>query len=141
MDTTTERNLNLLHTAYRALERGDLDACAHLLTEDFVAHLPGAPGPRYGREAWKAGARAMLGGFPDLRITVDDMFGVEGRVAVRVRFRATHLGTFQGVAATGRPVHFSSVELYRVADGRVAEEWVAPDLVTLMRQISPPGDG
>ncbi|MFI1888684.1 ester cyclase [Streptomyces jumonjinensis] len=138
MNTAAEKNMALLRTAYQNLRNRDLDACVELLTENFIANLPGAPGPLHGREIWKLGTQAMLEGFPDLQITVEDMFGAGDKVAVRVHFRGTHQGTFQGVAATHRPVSFRSVELYRLEGDRIAEEWVAPDMITLMRQISPP---
>ncbi|MFI1867972.1 ester cyclase [Streptomyces jumonjinensis] len=138
MNTAAEKNMALLRTAYQNLRNRDLDACVELLTENFIADLPGAPGPLHGREIWKLGTQAMLEGFPDLQITVEDMFGAGDKVAVRVHFRGTHQGTFQGVSATHRPVSFRSVELYRLEGDRIAEEWVAPDMITLMRQISPP---
>lgn len=141
MATTTNKNLTLLRTAYRTLESGDLDACVEMLTENFIASLPGVPEPLHGREIWRLGAQTMLDGFPDLEITVEDMFGVDDRVAVRVHFRGTHRGTFQGIAPTGRPVSFRSIEIYRVEGDRIAEEWVAPDLTDLMRQITPPPTG
>ncbi|MFG2639558.1 ester cyclase [Streptomyces sp. NPDC048370] len=143
MNTTTEKNLNLalMRTAYKTLESGDVDACVDLLTEDFTANLPGLPDPMHGREIWRLGAQAMWEGFPDLKITVEDMFGVDDKVAVRVHFEGTHRGTFQGVEATGRPVSFRSIEIYRVEGDKVAEEWVAPDMIGLMRQISPEPTG
>ncbi|MFD3436559.1 ester cyclase [Streptomyces sp. NPDC058685] len=137
MDTGTEKNLALLRTAYTTLESGDLDACVELLTENFIANLPGLPDPLHGREIWRLGAEAMLEGFPDLKIDVQDMFGADDKVAVRVHFRGTHQGAFQGVEATGRQVSFRSVEIYRVEGDRIAEEWVSPDMIGLMRQIAP----
>ncbi|KOU19059.1 hypothetical protein ADK52_29415 [Streptomyces sp. WM6372] len=125
-----------MRTAYETLQSGDLDASATMLTEDFIANVPGMPDPLYGREVWKLGARAMLKGFPDLRIQVEDMFGVDDKVAVRVRFRGTHQGTFQGIRATQRPVDFRSIELYRLEGDKIAEEWVAPDMMSLMQQLS-----
>ncbi|MFI6082161.1 ester cyclase [Streptomyces sp. NPDC051217] len=136
MTVTPEKNLALMHTAYRTLQSGDLDACAELVTENFIANLPGLPDPLHGREIWKLGAQAMFEGFPDLRIQVEDMFGVDDKVTVRVQFRGTHQGTFQGIEATRRPVSFRSIEIYRMEGDRIAEEWVAPDMMSLMRQIS-----
>ncbi|MER7664062.1 ester cyclase [Streptomyces sp. NPDC096193] len=137
MDTATEKNLALLRTAYPTLASRDLDACVELLAENFIANLPGLPDPLYGREIWRLGTEAMWAGFPDLRIDVEDMFGADDKVAVRVHFRGTHRGTFQGVAATGRQVGFRSIEIYRIEGGRIAEEWVSPDMIGLMQQISP----
>ncbi|MER5966661.1 ester cyclase [Streptomyces sp. NPDC002057] len=136
IETRTEKNLALLRAAYEALGSGDLDACVEMLTENFVAHVPGVADPLHGREIWRLGTRTMLDGFPDLRIDVEDMFGVDDKVVVRVRFSGTHRGAFQGIAATDRPVGFRSIEIYRVEDDRIAEEWVAPDMISLMRQIS-----
>ncbi|WP_277914779.1 ester cyclase [Streptomyces sp. Root431] len=55
------------------------------------------------RPGASAGGAGHADGFPDLRIDVEDMFGAGDKVAVRVRFRGTHRGAFQGVAATNAP--------------------------------------
>ncbi|MFE6031405.1 ester cyclase [Streptomyces niveus] len=140
MNMGPEQNMTLLRNTYTTLQSGDLDTCAATLTENFIANLPGAPGPLYGREIWRRGARAMLDGFPDLRIDVEEMFGVDDKVVVRVHFRGTHRGAFQGVGATGRPVSYDSIEIYRFEGDKIAEEWVAPDMLTLMRQITAAAD-
>lgn len=137
MGTEVERNLALLHTAYGMMAGGDLDACVEVLAEDFIANVPGAPEPLHGRETWRLGAQTMLEAFPDLKITVEEMFGVNDKVAVRAHFRGTHQGVFQGLPATGRSVSFRSIEMYRIEGGKIAEEWVAPDLISLMQQIAP----
>ncbi|MFF3837595.1 ester cyclase [Streptomyces sp. NPDC001930] len=137
MTTTAEMNMALLHTAYRSLESGDLDACVDMLTENFIANVPGLPDPLHGREVWRLGAEAMLTAFPDLTISVQDMFGVGDKVTVLVHFQGTHRGAFQQFEATGRQVAFRSIEVYRVEGDRIAEEWVAPDMLGLMQQIAP----
>ncbi|MEU3299014.1 ester cyclase [Streptomyces sp. NPDC006678] len=137
MDMTPEKNLALMHAAYKTLQSGDLDATAELVTEDFIANVPGIPDALRGREVWRLGAQAMLEAFPDLQIQVEDMFSVDDKVAVRVHFQGTHQGTFQGIQATQRPVSFRSIELYRLEGDKIAEEWVAPDMTSLMQQISP----
>ncbi|WP_406187727.1 hypothetical protein [Streptomyces sp. NBC_01006] len=32
------------------------------------------------------------------------------------------------------------MEVYRIEGDKIAEEWVAPDLISLMRQIAPAAD-
>ncbi|MDR7275802.1 ester cyclase [Catenuloplanes atrovinosus] len=129
-------NGTLLARAFDTLTRDGADAAAHLLTENFIAHLPGVPEPLHGRDAWAVGVRQMLAAFPDLSITVEDAIEQGDQVALRVRFRGTHGGPFQGIGATHRPIEFTSVEIYRIEGDLIAEEWVAPDMITLMRQIS-----
>ncbi|MDI3424030.1 ester cyclase [Streptomyces luteolus] len=132
----TAENMALLRAAYASVERGDLDASVEMLTENFIANVPAVPEPLHGREIWRSGTQAMLDAFPDLRITVEDMFGVGDKIVVRAGFRGTHRGDFQGVPATNREVSFRSIEIYRFEGAKIAEEWVAPDMLSLMRQIS-----
>jgi hypothetical protein len=58
--------------------------------------------------------------FPDLRLTVEDIFSGGNMVAARVAFRGTHRGEFQGIPPTGKEVAFSSIEIDRMVDGKVA---------------------
>jgi steroid delta-isomerase-like uncharacterized protein len=128
--------VELLRHAFGLLNSGDIDACYELLTPDFIANYPGAPEPTIGRDAWKENVTMFRLAFPDLHVEIDDIFGSGDRAAVRLTFTGTHQGEFFGMPATGRAVTFTSVELYRSEGGRMAEEWVSPDIATLMRQIS-----
>jgi hypothetical protein len=56
-------------------------------------------------------------------------------VAVRLSLRGTHRGSFQGIPATGRPVAFTRIEIYRVSGDRLAEEWVSPDVNTYCARL------
>jgi steroid delta-isomerase-like uncharacterized protein len=133
-----ENNVDLLRRGFELLQERNLQASAALLTEDFIANLPGLPEPVHGREIWTLGAQAMWNGFPDMRIEIADIFGVGDKVAVRLRFSGTHDGEFQGIPATHRSVSFTSVEIYRFENDRIAEEWVSPDMQGLMHQITAP---
>ncbi|MEU4623880.1 ester cyclase [Actinoplanes sp. NPDC023801] len=133
-------NVTVVRKAFETLQHGSLDACAEQLTENFVVNLPGLPDPLYGRDIWKLGVQAMRDGFADLRITIEDIFGAGDKVAVRLRFSGTHTGLFQGVPPTGRQVAFTSIDIYRVEGDKIAEEWVSPDMTSLMGQISGPAD-
>ncbi|MFI7579826.1 ester cyclase [Kocuria kalidii] len=141
-DTGSRRNTELVRSAFELLNAHDVRACAELLAEDFIINLAGMPYQQHGRQAWQTNVEMMLRAFPDLHAEILDVFGEEDRVAVRLMFRGTHRGEFQGVAPTGREVRYGSIELYRVTDGRLAEEWIASDIETLMHQIiAPPPEG
>ena len=49
--------------------------------------------------------------------------------------RATHLGTFLGVAPTGRTVTLRGVHVDRLVDGRIAERWETVDLLSLLADL------
>ena len=56
-------------------------------------------------------------------------------VAARVSFRGTHRGEFQGIPPTGKEVGFSSIEIDRMVEGKVAEHWFEMDMLGLMGQL------
>jgi steroid delta-isomerase-like uncharacterized protein len=137
-DGSEASGVTLLRSALAAFNNGDLDACAEFLAPEFIANIPGLPEPAIGREAWKQNAQMLLDAFPDMKMDIQDVFGSGDRAALRLTFRGTHKNAFLGIPATGREVAFSSVELYRVEGDLLAEEWVAPDIASLMGQITAP---
>src|SRR6185295_19200064 len=44
----------------------------------------------------------------------------------------THKGDLLGIPASGKHVRWDAVDVYRVADGRIAEEWAADDLLAFV---------
>ena len=113
--------------------QGDLERIEELFASDFVRHDPGREihGPEENRQFIK-GFRAA---FPDVHFTVLDQIAEGDKVAVRYRFQATHLGDFQGMPPTGKQVGYSGILIYRVANGRIAEQWTEFDLLGFLKQL------
>jgi predicted ester cyclase len=110
-----------------------------LIDEVWNEHDPAAVGRFFGpglREEIAEHRRQLLGGFPDLRVTVEDDLIADGELVVaRLTLTGTHLGAFAGQAATGRVVSWSSIRIYRVRDGKVVETWAMQDRLALLRQV------
>jgi predicted ester cyclase len=111
-------------------QQGEADARA----PGYVAHVPGVPGP-LGSEEWTQFIASFVEAFPDIRLTVEDIMADGDMVAARVSFHGTHRGAFQGIPPTNRQVAFTSIELDRMVDGKVAEHWVELDLLGLLHQL------
>jgi steroid delta-isomerase-like uncharacterized protein len=129
-------NVELIRAGFEAFNAGDADGCMAIAAPDLIMNLAEMPEPQHGQDVWRQGFEMMRRAFPDLQAHVEDIFGAEDRVAVRLRFRGTHSGEFLGFPATGRTIDYVSHEFYRIADGLVAEEWICSDMATLFRQIS-----
>jgi steroid delta-isomerase-like uncharacterized protein len=134
--TSAAENVELMRAGFQAFNAGDTDQCVALAAPDIIMNLAELPEPRHGREVWRQGFEMMKHAFPDLRAHVEDIFGAQDKVAVRVRFRGTHSGEFLGIPATGRTIEYVSHEFYRFADGLVAEEWICSDMATMLGQLS-----
>ena len=112
-----------------------LDLFDEIFAPDFVQY--GAdPDQVSGVEELKQFFVMMRSGFPDFQVTIEDLFAAEGeKVVLRFTFRGTHQGEFMGVAPTGKRVTMAGIDIFRIADGKIAELWNQEDVLGMMQQI------
>jgi len=101
-------------------------------TEDFVGHGGRAT---FTHADGMAEARGWRQAFPDLKITVEKQVAERDLVAVHWTARGTNTGTGNGIPATGRAVEMTGTTLFRLDEGRIAEEWTCANSLGLMRQL------
>ena len=78
--------------------------------------------------------------FPDRRATLDAMVSEGDEVGLRWTTTGTHTGApietpLGTVPADGRPARVGEVNVLRVADGRIAEEWTFWDRLAWLQQL------
>jgi predicted ester cyclase len=115
------------------INAGNTDLLADLVAADHVGHdllgdLYGAEGVRIGIAEWRVA-------FPDLRVTIEDLFAYADRAAWRFSLVGTHAGPFMGIPATRRPVRAAGIRIDRFTAGRLVESWVGLDTLGLLRQL------
>lgn len=105
-----------------------------LFAPNFAIH--DAP---FGAQRGPEGFRQLIGmfrtGFPDLRVTIEEELAEGDRVIHRGYATATHKGDFQGIPPTGKQVKINYIDIWRVANGKMVENWVQMDLLGLMQQL------
>jgi len=72
---------------------------------------------------------------PDLRCEIEQMIVAGDRVVAHLRFRGHFTGRFGQIQGQGQTINFIATDIYRVADGRVAENWHIEDNLTLQQQL------
>ena len=77
----------------------------------------------------------MLVAFPDFHAELKQQIVDGDRVGTHWVFRGTHLGEFQGIPPTGRPVEFQNLSISRVIDGRIVNYNSEIGFLTVLRQI------
>ena len=97
----------------------------------YQSDLTTAPGPAAYREA----VVLLHTAFPDLRLSIEDLVACPGRVVVRWTLRGTHQGPFGALPPTGKAVTMTRVSIFRLAAGRVVEEWCGGDVIGLAEQL------
>lgn len=79
----------------------------------------------------------VLTGLPDVQATVS-LWVIEGDlVTAVVTFSGTHQAELLGVAATGNPVTFSLIDIWRVKDGKLTDIWHNVPNSDILEQIQP----
>jgi len=132
---STEESKALVRREYeQGVNKKDFDVRDGALASNYLGHFPGVP-PIQGIEAFKQFTSGFFTAFPDLQTTIEDLIAEGDKVAVRQTWRGTHTGNFLGIPPTGKQVVFTSTEFYRVAGGKLAEEWVGRDMLGLLQQL------
>ena len=114
---------------------GKIEQADTLIATEYIDHNPIGPGGKSGIEGFKQTVRALRFAFPDLGFTVDQMIVNGDQVVTRTTMQGTHKNSFMGVDPTGKPVTVSGFDIFRIADGVVAERWGTLDGLTLMQQM------
>lgn len=124
-----------LVTAYieRVWNRADQAAFNDLTAPTYRYHLGGQL-PR-DSAATQEFLQAVHRAFPNWRVEIQAMIVEGDHVAVRWQGRATHSGVFQGLPPTGRQIEVCGINLYRIEQGRIAEEWEQMDSLGLLQQL------
>jgi steroid delta-isomerase-like uncharacterized protein len=72
---------------------------------------------------------------PDLRAEIEELLVVNDRVVVRYIFTGHFTGTFKNVKGDGREISFRAVDIYRVQNGQISDNWHLEDNLSLMQQL------
>ncbi len=134
---STEQNKAVVRRFYEEmLSRHQLAVAGELFTDDFVDHDPDDPEGRVsGIEGAKEEVGVYIAAFPDMEVSVDDLFAEGDRVAVRGTLRGTHAGALAGIPPTGKAVTVPAIQTFRLVDGKIAEAWLSIDRLAMLQQI------
>jgi len=110
----------------------NIDTFEKYFTADFIVHF--AEGDMNG-EQYKGLCQETFAAFPDLHVTTDDLLA-EGEKVVKIwTANSTHKGAFMGIPATGKPIVVKGIEMFRIADGKIAELWASMDNLGMLQQL------
>ncbi len=123
----------------RALEeiyaKGDLELVEELVHPDFADHDPAHPDQPMGPESVRETVRNLHGMFSELRFEVEDEIAEDDRVVQRVTMSGRHTGPLMGREPTDRAFAVRHVNIWRIADGKIADHWGSRDDLGLLNQL------
>jgi steroid delta-isomerase-like uncharacterized protein len=73
--------------------------------------------------------------FPDLTLDIQDIMASNDMVVSRLISRGTHEGEFTGIPATGNNIEITGINIVRIKEGKIIEEWETFDVLSMMMQL------
>jgi len=131
---STEENKALVR---RYIEEGinqrNLAVLDKLCLPDIVVH--NAALTLQGLEPVKQFLSMYLTAFPDVQLTIEDMIAEGDTVVFRHTFRGTHKGDLMGIAPTDKQVNVTGIDIFRIVEGKIVEQWTNADDLGAMQQL------
>ena len=121
----------------RALEDSwqDPSVFDELISSDYVGHDPALPEPIRGPQGAKNNFKQYSDAFEGAHITVKDQIAEGDAVATRWEGRGRHTGELMGVPPTGKEIVVEGLNLTRLRDGKIVEEWSNWDTLGMLQQV------
>jgi predicted ester cyclase len=133
-----DAHVSLIHRLYaEGWGKGNLDVFDEVFHDDYLRH-DARPGDAPGPEGQKRVASSFREAIPDLAFQLEALFGDGDYVCASWTATGTHEGQWHGLKPTGRTIRFSGANIFRFADGKVAELWNHRDDLGLMEQMDAP---
>jgi predicted ester cyclase len=82
-----------------------------------------------------AASKLVHAAIPDLSCEIEQMIVAGDRVVAHLHFRGHFTGHFGQIQGHGQTINFIATDIYRISDGRIAENWHIEDNLTLQRQL------
>ena len=94
------------------------------------------------KAAFTEGMKGLFAGFPDIKVTRIEQHELGDKVYTYAFWEGTQTGTFMGIPPSGKKAHVEYMDIWRVKDGKIRENWVVMDIAGLLIQLGvmpPPG--
>src|SRR6266536_1298170 len=133
-DVSTEQNKMLTRQGFDLVSQKKYADIEKLLSPDFVGHFPSQPEVR-GPAGFSQLVHMYQSAFPDFMFKIEDLIAEGDKVVARWSWHGTNQGSFMGMPATGKPVTITGCSTFRIADGKVTEQWNSQDDLGMLQQM------
>ena len=136
MDSTAKQNEDLVRK-FVAIVKNErkLDRLGDFFAVDYVEHNQTVASFGKGVAGYQAFLGHLFAGFPDDKVTIDQLVATPEWVSYRATESGTHKGTFLNIPATEKHATWTEIQFFRIANGKVVEHWVDVDIFSWFQQL------
>ena len=108
-----------------------------LMSPNGIATGQDMPGVEIrGPHQFEAFFNRLHGAFPDMKVKLEDIFGMDDKVVIRWSATMTHTGDTLGMPPTHRPVKIGGISIAQFENGKLIRGWDNWDQLAMMQQLS-----
>jgi len=135
-ETTLERNKALVRRINDEVwNKGNLEMMDELYSADVIRHFLPDGSKLIGRDELRDRIRNHRKAFPDWTEEIVLIVAEGEFVAIHFKSTGTNEGSFLGNPPTGKQIQTNDMSIYRIVDGKIVEQWLLPNLLSLNRQL------
>jgi steroid delta-isomerase-like uncharacterized protein len=128
---------HLVKNHIAAISAGNLDEALAVVADDVVNH--GALPTAQGAAGYRSIHEKLRVAFPDMSYRVEDVIAEGDRAVCRLTVTGTNTGPLRfstfPLPATGKAMESEEIVIFRVAAGKIVEQWIGRDDMRVMRQL------
>lgn len=133
---STEANKQVVQRFFEEVVGGGrLDLMDELIAADFYGEFPISPEPVRGPDGYRMMLTALKSAFPDLVAQPDSMVAEGDAVVIRLNLTGTQKGQLMHLPPSGRTATWPVIHMMRVQKGRIVEDRVTFDVMTVLGQL------
>ena len=129
-----ERNKQIVHDFFRAIDAGDFGKLKELAAEDLTICVAGLPEP-WNIDNFFRAVETHYAAFPDWIHVIEDVLAEGNKVAVKLNQNGTHKSEFEGIPATGTRATLPAMHLVTIVDGKIIDWFAIEDYLGLYVQL------
>jgi len=127
----TQQEIETIHAFYSVFSNQDYTIIDRVLAPDWQ-DIPLAPGQEDGPEGFRKLVEDFTRTFPDVTITIHEIFGSHERAAVRAEMSFTHSNEFMGIAPTHQKLTIALHEFHHLSAGKLTKTWHLEDWLSML---------
>jgi predicted ester cyclase len=131
MQSEADNKLLASRLLEEVVNTGAVERLPEFLAPDYVAHNAGIRGLAAARQHIEIFRHC----YPDLHVRVDGQMAEGDMVATWFTMRGTHRGQWRNLQATNRVITLTGVNIQKIRDGRIVEQWGAANTFEALLEI------
>lgn len=130
--STLEQKKEIALDVSRAIQNGEWDKLDKLLDENFTYT---GDGLHFNKNEYMGFMQDMTLAFTSLKMEFTHVLVDDDQVTIKFISRAVNTGSFMGAPANKKNIEVQGINIRKIKDGKVVQEWQTTDLLGVMRQI------